>query len=236
MKELLNIMLQKLEIRRLYSNLLERTHKYFDTKDFDDVYNTALQSFLSNLQAVSELWEHWGVYGVTLPTKEILIDMPTDKDCTLIRVYQTIICLHEYTHYVLRVQTTTWGQFFDITTPPRESEPNTPIVEPYSHEVQALKEAINVDMPCFTHGEAGDQLVFEIFGMQLSKVVLPGAQQVVSWARGEFTLLELRDAFGKANIETEEMPDEHKLAVHMSPSEEGSDVIRFKGVCGFSGR
>ena len=52
--------------------------------------------------------------------------------------------------------------------------------------------------------------------------------------RGDIALQDLRRAFDETNRNTEDIPEEHKLAIHMSPSD-GPSVIRFQGVCGFSG-
>ena len=96
--------------------------------------------------------------------------------------------------------------------------------------------AVGRELFSLSHGEAGDQIVFELFGLELRQLVLAGAQMIVEWSRSESSLEELRREFKVVNVETPGVGLSDKIPIQMTANRSNPTVIQFRGVCGLSGR
>ena len=102
---------------RDFKNVYKALENYKSKAEFELHFQSALSAFVS-AAFMGNLHGKLGVYGLTLPNKSVIIDMPTNLDMTLASVYQISIMLHEFGHFLTRFKSQTVGEFRRITTPP----------------------------------------------------------------------------------------------------------------------
>ena len=109
MQKMLRIETVKATYKGLFGHIPE-------VQPFDTVYDEAVSSLAGNVYLVSEMVSEWGVLGVTLPLKVIVLDRTSQPDA-LLSAYNIYVLSYEFAHYLLRRRSENWHQFFAVVTP-----------------------------------------------------------------------------------------------------------------------
>lgn len=179
------------EIRQIYMTLCSTpTHTITDAE-----YTNAIREFLGNVYC-SELKQSLGLYGVTLTSRQVVIDNSqprSSQDFEMLKAYRIIILLHEFAHFVMRVSTRTLKEFLATATPTPEDQPSAAI------QMTPVRQVIQDNIPLDYHEEAGNILEKELFGKKPKLINIHAAKVLLGLAARPHPLSVFRDEFGKAN-------------------------------------
>ena len=243
--------LQKNEVKGMYQELYACTDP---RADFEAAYSSALNVSIYSVPMLLALWD---LYGVTLLEGVFFVDELRRHDPELSEGYQICICLHEFSHLLLRQGKRPWGSFHDVCTPPdvvlspkKPSKRPAPTSPPKPSKRSKIsktesvtrpeeispprptQDLINRDMPLKLHGEAGDQVEAWLFGARLDFLHQAAAAELLRWADSKISHSDFKTVFVKLNQGRPRAPGEAVAISKGSVLKKGENYIALEGYCG----